>query len=102
MIFQFEDRINQLQTFFDLLKAGYVNDKPLHVADPETSLFDVISFTDFERLSTTQIQNRLRCKHIVVTGCEGSNIKFDEAGLRTLCPLNRTTSLQGMNPSFLS
>jgi hypothetical protein len=77
-----------------------VNEKPLHIADPESSIFDVISFTDFQRLSTTHIQDRLRRRHIIVTGCEGPNMKFDEAGLRTLCPLNRTTSLQGMSKSF--
>lgn len=86
--------------FFDLLEAGYVNRKPLHIADPETSTFDIISSADFQALSTQQIQDRLRCKHIVVTGSSHPNVKFDKAGLRTMCPLSRTISIQGMNLIF--
>ncbi len=99
-MFQFETRLTQLKMFFDLLEAGYVNGKPLHIADPETSTFDIISSADFQALSTQQIQDRLRRKHIVVTGSSHPNVKFDKAGLRTMCPLSRTISIQGMNLIF--
>ncbi len=98
--FQFETRVTQLKTFFNLLEAGYLNGKPRHIADPETFLFDIISSADFQALSTQQIQDRLRCKHIVITGSSHPNVKFDKAGLQTMCPLSRTILIQGMNFIF--
>jgi hypothetical protein len=86
--------------FFDRIKEGYVDEQPLHIADPQSSVFDIISFTDFETLSTTQIQDRLRSKNIVVTGCPGPTVEFDKAGLRTLSPFDRIISIQGMNSDF--
>ncbi len=86
--------------FFDLLEAGYLNGKPLHIADPETSTFDIISSTDFQSLSTQQIQDQLCRKHNVVTGSSHPNVKFDKAGLQTMCPLSHTISIQGMNLIF--
>lgn len=75
-----------------------MNGKPLHTTDPKSSLFDVISFKEFESLS--QIQERLRRKNIVVTGCPGPDVEFNEAGLRTLSPLDRIISIQGMTLKF--
>lgn len=79
------------------MEAGYVDGKPLHIADPEASLFDIISSEDFEALSVTQIQDRLRCKNIIITGLKHANLKFDKAGLRPFCPIDRTISIQGTN-----
>lgn len=83
--------------FFDRIEEGYLNEQPLHIADPQSSFFDIISFTDFESLSTTQIQDRLRRKNIVVTGCPGPNLEFDKAGLRTVSSFDRVISIQGTN-----
>ena len=47
-------------------------------------------------MSTKQIQSRLRYKNIVVTGLEHPTMQFDKAGLRGLCALDRTISIQGM------
>ena len=39
---------------------------------------------------------RLLChKNVVVTGCRHPNLKFDEAGLRTLAPLDSQVSILG-------
>ena len=77
------------------MEAGHVNGKPLHIADPESSLFNMISSEDFEGLSATQIQDRLRCKNIVVTGLKHANVRFDKAGLREFCPIDHAISIQG-------
>ena len=53
-------------------------------------------------MSTQQIQARLRRKHVVVTGHPSPDVKYDAAGLRTLCPPNRKVSIQGMNVNFKS
>jgi len=86
-----------MKEFFDHIERDYVGGKPPHIANPEASSFDIISFVDFQRMSTLQIQDRLRRKHIVVTGHPDSNVKFDAAGLRSLSPLHRKVSLQGTN-----
>jgi hypothetical protein len=86
--------------FFDLLEAGHLNGKPLHIADPKTSMFDIISSTDYQALSTQEIQDKLHRKHIVITGRSLPNVKFDKEGLRTLCPLNHKVSIQGTNSTF--
>lgn len=46
-------------------------------------------------MSTPEIQGRLCLKNIIVTGCPHSNMKFDEAGLQTLWPLDSPASIQG-------
>jgi hypothetical protein len=76
-----------------------VDGKPLHIADPERSSFDIIPFIDFQRLSTSQIHDRLRHKNVVVTDYPHPEVKFDEAGLRGLSPLSRIISIQGNSTS---
>lgn len=51
-------------------------------------------------MSTKEILGRLRRKHIVVTGNPYSDMEFDKDGLRTLCPLSRMVSIQGMDSTF--
>jgi hypothetical protein len=97
--FQFDSPVHQIDSFFRHIEADYLDGKPRHIADPETSSFDIISIVDFEALSTRQIQDRLRHKNIVITGCNHPSMKFDEAGLRTLSPLHRKISIQGTNES---
>jgi hypothetical protein len=92
---QFKERLSQLKSFFDKIEDSNVDGKPLHVANPESSMFDIISSEDFEALSAKQIQERLRCKNIVVTGMKHANVKFDKAGLRAFGTLGRVVSIQG-------
>lgn len=89
-----------METFFNHIEAGHVNGVPLHIADPKKSLFEIISSEDFAAMSTTQLQSRLRHKNIVVTGLEHPSIKFDKAGLRGLCQMDRIISIQGMSVNF--
>ena len=51
-------------------------------------------------MSTPQIQDRLRRKHMIVTGHPDRTMNFDAAGLRTLTPLHRNISIQGTNWNF--
>jgi hypothetical protein len=48
-------------------------------------------------MSAKQIQDRLRCKNIVVTGLKHPSVEFNKAGLRAFCPINRNISIQGLN-----
>jgi hypothetical protein len=93
--------VSQIKSFFDHIEAGYVDSvdgkKPMHVADPQASSLDVLSFQDFQALSTSQIQDRLRKKNVIVTGCGQHDMQF-EACLRELSRPGRKISIQGTNP----
>ena len=94
---QFIEHGNQVKEFFNHVEATYRHGKPLHIADPEMSAFDILPYEEFQAMSASRVQERLRFKHILITGCPHPNMKFDEAGLRTLCSLDRPVSIQGTN-----
>ena len=95
--FQFVEHGNRVKEFFDRVEATYHDGKPLHIVNPEMSAFDIIPYAEFRAMSPSQIQERLRFKHILLTGCPHPNMQFDEAGLRTLCSLDSPVSIQGTN-----
>jgi len=86
-----------VKEFFNHVEATYRHGKPLHIVDPEMSVFDILPYDEFRAMSASRVQERLRFKHILITGCPHPNMTFDEAGLRTLCSLDRPVSIQGMN-----
>ena len=98
--FQFDGRVTQLKTFFDHIEAGHLHGKPLHITNPEASLFHIISYEEFQALSSQQIQDRLHWKNIVVTGLEVPDVQFDKAGLQAFCPMQRTILIQGTNSTI--
>ena len=89
-----EDLLNLLQ-FDKAIRDGFVDGKPLHVADPEKSAFKVMTESEFEQKSVEEIQEIFRRKHIVITDMRSPPLKFDAKGLRTLSPLSRITFIQG-------
>lgn len=92
---QFIEQGNQVKEFFNCVEVTYRHGKLLHIVDPEMSAFDIIPYAEFQALSLSQIQGRLRLKHVLITGCPHPTMKSDEAGLRTLCSLDRPVSIQG-------
>jgi len=47
----------------------------------------------FQAMSPQDVQQLLRHKNVVVNRCEYPNLRFDEAGLRTLAPLDSQVSI---------
>ncbi len=86
-----------MKEFFNHVEATYCHGKPLHIANPEMSAFDILPYEEFRAMSASQVQEQLHFKHILITGCLHPNMKFDEARLYTLCPLNRLVSIQDTN-----
>lgn len=97
---KFKKNLELINPFFDRIGQSYVDGKPLHVANPEESSFYIISFVEFQQMTTQEIQARLRRKNVVVTGHPCPDVKYDAAGLRTLCPLHRKVSIQGKDSHF--
>lgn len=98
-MFQFVEQAARVKDFFAHIEASYQDGQPLHIVDPEKSAFDVMSYGEFQAMPPTELQTRLSLKNIIVTDCPHRNMKFDEAGLRTLCALDSQVSMQGMTSS---
>jgi len=80
-----------------LVQSGYVNGSPLHIADPDRSVFKIMTEEEYQSSSIQTIQGLLRTKHIIVTNRRDN---LDEKGLRTLrSNLNDAFTVQG---SYLS
>jgi hypothetical protein len=77
------------------IKDNYKDGKPLFIADPEQSIFKVLTETEYQSCSTRQIQEYLRTKHIIVKHRQIPTHRFDENGLRTLRPLNEPVTIHG-------
>jgi hypothetical protein len=90
------DYIDRLKQFFQRVESGYIDGHPLHIADPDRSGFAIITAEKFWEMPPHEVQELIRRKNVVVTGCEHPELKFDEAGLRTLAPLDSQVSILGL------
>jgi hypothetical protein len=70
--------------------------KPKFITDPHNSLIRCMAVEEFDSLSDEQAQELHAKKHILVTGMAEEKFGFDKIGMRTLAPLQRTISIQGM------
>ncbi|KDR65363.1 hypothetical protein GALMADRAFT_148754 [Galerina marginata CBS 339.88] len=84
----------KLHTIFNVLEMGYVDGLPRHIFDPKSSVFHIMTHQDFETLKPREVQDIMRYKHIVLTGCPISNIKFDAEGLSTVASLHDIIAIQ--------
>ena len=79
----------------DAIKDNYVDGKPLFIADPDQSIFKIMTENEYQSCSSQKIQEYLRTHHIVVKDRRIPHHKFDENGLRTLRPLNEPVTIHG-------
>lgn len=93
---QFVNYNERVKIFFEQVESGYQGGQPMHIADPDRSGFAIVSFAKFQAMTPQEIHGLFRRgKNVVVTGCPCPNLQFDEAGLRTLAPLDSQVSLIG-------
>ena len=79
-----------------LVERGYINGLPLHIADPERSIFKIMMEEEYQSSSIKTIQSHLRTKHLIVTNRDKRRYRFDESGLRTLrSNMNDAFTVQG-------
>jgi hypothetical protein len=69
--------------------------KPLHVVDPDHSLIHVMSYQQFYSTPVEEIQSLHARHHLLVTGLPQEDFGFDEAGLLSLAPPEKSISIQG-------
>lgn len=95
--------LTSLQTFIRQVQSAYVDGVPLHIAQPEQSVFKVMTEAEFDDLSINDVQNILQKQHLVLTNVPGK-LNFDRKGLGTLQNVSNTISIQGessLNPTPL-
>ena len=69
--------------------------QPLHIADPSSSGFAIVSADTFHGMSPKELQELLQRKNVIVPGSKVPQLQFNEEGLRTLASLDTPVSLQG-------
>lgn len=73
----------------------YEGGLPLHLTDPSRSAIKTMSESEYLTMSSKEIQDVLRHKHILISDCAFQQLEFDADGLRTLCPPWQTIEVQG-------
>ena len=81
--------------FYEAIRARYQEGRPLHLSDPDKSVFVVMDEMEYEAKTVPEIQEIFRRKHIIVTEMRSPPLQFNEEGLSTLAALNSVTHIQG-------
>lgn len=102
--FQIESDLALLRGFYDSVEESYTMEGekpvPLHVQKDSRSVFEGITEADFDNLSTSIVQEKLRKHHIVITGVSHKRLEFNERGFSTLeKPMDALISIQGHTSS---
>lgn len=93
---QFQDDMEKLEKLLDTAVEQYRDGFPLHLSDPTRSAIAIMSASDFGSKTDGEIQEVLRTKHILISGCEkDTTFEFDKAGLDTLCLSIHPIEVQG-------
>ena len=87
--------MKKLEKFLNTAVEQYENGLPLHLTNPNRSAFATMSESEFLNKSSRDKQELIQHKHILITDCAFQQLKFDEDGLRILCPPWKTIEIQG-------
>jgi hypothetical protein len=95
-ILQFKKDLHYVGQLIDRVEQDFTAEgKPLHVADPDHSLIRVMSLQEFHSTPVQEIQRIHAKQHLLITGLPQEGFTFDEVGLLTLAPPEKTISIQG-------
>ena len=80
--------------FKDLVKSCDADSGLPRYLDGQSSI-EVIDNAEYLKLSIPQIQEKLRLRHLVITGRPTETVDFDESGLQVLTNLDSKVQFQG-------
>ncbi|KAF9035650.1 hypothetical protein BJ165DRAFT_1533626 [Panaeolus papilionaceus] len=80
--FHHEDYYTCTCSFYDRAEAAYVDGKPLHIAQPENSMFVIMTYDEMVNMAPQQLQNLLNEKVVVFTGAPVKDDGFEAATSR--------------------
>jgi hypothetical protein len=92
---QFKEDMIKLEKLLDTAVAQYQDGYPIHLSNPMDSAITVISESQFQTMSTSEVLYLLRYKHILITDCAVQALQFNRDGLRTLCSPRDTIEVHG-------
>ena len=95
MSYQFQEDLTKIEKLLTMVEDQYEGGLPLHVKDPDRSAFKTMSETEFLTKTSAEIQQLLRHRHVLISDCAFQQLRFNEDGLRTLCPPWQTIEVQG-------
>lgn len=87
-----------LKTFKQVLKsvqAGYRDGKPLHVCDPDSSAFRIISTRDLRAMTPREQQLMLGKWNIVETGLVDDVLQWDPSSLQEITHWTKDLTIHG-------
>jgi hypothetical protein len=79
-----------------IVSKDFVAGIPLHIAQPEKSIFKVMTQEEFNLLSDKEMQDTWKKSHIVRTGLPIPGYGFDKSGMATLTYPSKVFTIQGM------
>jgi hypothetical protein len=78
-----------------MVSQHFVAGMPLHISQPERSIFKIMAQEEFNALSDKEIQDTWKRRHIVRTGFPIPRYGFDKSGMATLTYPSKVFTIQG-------
>jgi hypothetical protein len=95
-LFQVEQDAYYLEQFSAAVEDGFQDGLPLHIANPEESVFAIMTESEFEEKNVEEIQGIFRQRHIIVKDMRTTQYQFGEEGLYSLTGLTTVVDIQGV------
>lgn len=93
---QFQEDLDRFLDFKDLvMSCNGESGNPRYLEEGCVSTVEVIPYEKYRVMTTSEVQNRLRYRHLVITGMDTEEVKFDESGLQELTNLESKVHIQG-------
>jgi hypothetical protein len=94
--FEFDAEQDFLSEAVKSIGTYFVQEKPRHISDPQSSVFYLVDYKHFQKMTTTEIQRCYRTRHIVVTGIpQEAGFAFDRGQLERLGSWVMPRDIQG-------
>ena len=58
-------------------------------------MVEVLTYERYQEMSTSELQDKLRYWHLVITGMPTEEVQFDESGLQVLTNWDSSVHMQG-------
>jgi hypothetical protein len=93
---QFQEDLDKFLDFKDLvMSCNTASGNPRYLEEGNCSSVQVITHDRYKAMSTSEVQDRLRLHHLVITGMPTEAVEFDETGLQELTNLESKVHIQG-------
>jgi hypothetical protein len=93
---QFREDLDKFLEFKDLvMSCNAASGNPRYLEEGHFSSVQVIPYDQYKTMSTSEVQERLRQRHLVITGMPMDPVDFDERGLQELTNLESKVPFQG-------